>query len=233
MKATLFWISDLFALFFPRTCYGCERALAGEEEHLCVHCWFHLPRTNFHDDPGNAVAVTFWGRIDVVSATAFVYYSKDGTVRKLLHQLKYKGKDCLGVWLGREFGRELVNYVSLKGIDLIVPVPLHPDKKKKRGYNQSEKIAEGMCMELHLEMCTDLLFRKSNTKTQTKKTRYDRWENVEDIFGVSGGSRFEGRHILMVDDVITTGATLEACGTLLKKINGVRVSLAAIAFTPR
>jgi ComF family protein len=162
--------------------------------------------------------------------SSFVFFHKGGNVQELLHQLKYQGKREVGHYLGRQYAFELGDSWKQGSVDIIVPVPLHPKKQRKRGYNQSQCFAEGLADEWKIPVEAACLFRKKHSSTQTRKSRYERWENVEDIFGVRNQDRIEGKHILLVDDVITTGATLEACATVLMKLKGVRVSAMSIAF---
>lgn len=190
-----------------------------------------IPRTNYHLKPDNQVAQLFWGRCMIERAAAFSFYTKDSRIRKLIHQLKYKGIKEVGIELGRIYGLSLRASGFLDGIDLMIPVPLHKSKKRKRGFNQSELICNGISDVTGLTIDTKSLLRGSVTKTQTKKSRYDRWTNVEGIFRVTDQERLKGKHILIVDDVITTGSTIEACVNEILKIENSRVSVAALAFS--
>jgi ComF family protein len=221
---------ELFSLFFPRYCLGCGEPLTREEEILCTFCLFHLPRTFFHQDPTNPAARVFWGRVRLEAAASFVFFHKGGNVQELLHQLKYQGKKEVGRYLGRLYAYELSDSQFLNGIDMVIPVPLHLKKLRKRGYNQSQCFAEGLAAAAGIPVMGGILSRKTNTATQTKKTRYERWENVEGIFELYNVERITGKHILLVDDVITTGATIEACAGILLGAEDVRVSVASIAF---
>jgi ComF family protein len=163
-------------------------------------------------------------------ASSFVFFHKGGNVQELLHQLKYQGKREIGNYLGRLYGYELGDTLSFRDVEVIIPVPLHPRKLRKRGYNQSRCFAEGLAEAWNIPVENECLFRKQYSGTQTKRSRYERWENVEDIFGARNVDRIAGKHILLVDDVITTGATIEACAGILLAIEGVRVSVVSIAF---
>ena len=221
---------DLLSLFFPNLCAGCRKPLVRGEKVICTLCIFHLPKTYFHQDSDNPLTRVFWGRVELEGVAAYVYFQKGGTVQHLLHQLKYKGNKEIGVQMGRLYGMEL-NYSEIfKGVDTIIPVPLHPRKLRKRGYNQSLMFAEGLSAAMKKDLETRSLYRKSFSQTQTRKSRYSRWENVESIFAVRNPSRIAGKHLLLVDDVITTGATTEACAQALLQVPGVRVSVAAIAY---
>jgi ComF family protein len=221
---------DLFGLFFPNLCLGCGQPLIRGEEVICSICHFHLPKTYFHNDPENALNSVFWGRVNLEAVAAYLYFQKGSTVQHLLHQLKYKDRQEIGVRIGKWYGLELRQADVFRDVELIVPVPLHPRKLRRRGYNQSEALAEGLASVMKAQKETRCLYRKVDSKTQTRKARYSRWENVENIFGVSHAERLKGRHILLVDDVITTGATLESCAQALLGIPGVKVSVATIAF---
>jgi ComF family protein len=201
------------------------------ERLICTECYILIPRTNYHLKPDNPVSQLFWGRCMIEQAAAFSFYTRDSRIRRLIHQLKYKGIREVGPELGRIYARTLKSSGFLNDIDLIIPVPLHPSKKRQRGYNQSDLISLGISEVSGIPMESDLLVRKTVSKTQTRKTRYDRWINVEDIFRVTDQDRIENMHILLVDDVITTGSTLEACASELLKVENVKVSVAALAYS--
>ena len=230
LKTTLELADDLFSLFFPNLGLGCGQPLIRGEETICSICHFHLPKTHFHNDPDNPLNKVFWGRVDLEAVASFVYFQKGGTVQHLLHQLKYKGRQEIGYRIGKWYGQELCYANIFRDVERIIPVPLHPNKLRKRGYNQSRMFAEGLVSVMNAELEDRCLYRKVDTKTQTRKSRYKRWENVENIFAVKNPEKIRGRHVLLVDDVITTGATLEACAQALLKVPGVKVSAASIAF---
>jgi ComF family protein len=229
-KTTKEAADDLFGLFFPNLCLGCGQPLIRGEEVICSLCHFHLPKTHFHNDPENPLNRVFWGRVNLEAVAAYLYFQKGNTVQQLLHQLKYKGRQEVGLHIGKLYGLELSQADIFRDADLIIPVPLHPNKLRKRGYNQSQMFAEGLASMMKAEAETRCLYRKVNSKTQTRKTRYSRWENVENIFAVNSPEKLRDRHILLVDDVITTGATLEACTNALLEVPGVKVSVATIAY---
>ena len=224
------WWADAAGLFFPRSCAVCGRALHRHEEVLCTACYYKLPRTGFSLSADNPVKDIFYGRLPLVSATSFLFFSKGGATQQLIHKLKYKGKREVGLYLGKLFGAALNESPLFRQAEVIVPVPLHPKKEHARGYNQSLLIAEGMALQMPAVVMPDVLVRKSDSATQTKKTRYERWENVKDIFQLKKASRLEGKLVLLVDDVITTGATLEACGHTLLKVQGLRLGIASLAY---
>ena len=220
---------DFISLFFPHLCYACDDALRKNEEVLCSVCLSQLPKTDFHQKQDNPVAKLFWGRANIHAATAYYYFHKGDNVQHLIHQLKYKNAREIGIFIGQQMGYELKNASDFASVDIIVPVPLHPKKEKKRGYNQSEMFGLGLARGVCKPMNTKILYRKQFTETQTRKTRAERWENVENVFAVHHPESFSGKHILLVDDVITTGATLEACIHALETIPNVKISIAAIA----
>ena len=177
----------------------------------------------------NPVEQVFWGRVEIIAATAYFFFEKESRFAKIIHQLKYHGKKEIGIEMGRIFGAELKDSSRFNEVDLIIPVPLHWKKQKKRGYNQSEFIALGIAETMGKSIDTYTLYKAIETETQTRKTRYERWENVENIFRLTSADKITGKHILLVDDVITTGATLESCATTLLKENNTKVSIATLA----
>ena len=225
------WISDVFDLLFPKTCQVCGCQLTKQEEVICLMCGAKLPRTGFSKHENNPVAEVFWGRANLKSATSFLFFNKGGSVQHLIHLLKYKNKKETGVYLGNLFGYELKESPLFNNIDIIIPIPLHPRKERKRGYNQSFCIASGMSASMNKPVEKGNLVRVVHTSSQTKKSRYDRWINVKDIFTVKNPEAIRGKHILLVDDVLTTGATLEASATVLLEIEDVKVSVATLAYT--
>lgn len=223
---------DFLSLLFPRICYGCGNHLLRNEDILCTECYVVIPRTNYHIQKDNPVSQIFWGRCLIESAAAFSYYNKGSRIRNLIHSLKYKGIKEIGFELGRIYGLMLKPSGFTENIDMIIPVPLHPAKKRSRGFNQSEVISSGLADTTGLPVNTTSFERVLASSTQTKRSRYDRWVNVEGIFRVSDPDSLKGRHILLVDDVITTGSTMESCVNELLKVEGVKVSVVAIAFAP-
>lgn len=226
-------IRDFAGLFFPEVCFGCGNTLYRNEKVVCTRCTLHLPETRFHKDPDNPVSRVFWGRVPLQAATALYYYKKGGSVQNLIHQMKYKGHREIGIHLGTILGAEIRSVEQFGDIDCIMPVPLHRRKLKKRGFNQAELIARGVGQVLETEVDCKTLYRQTASETQTKKSRYTRWENVSDIFKLTNGHDLRGKHILVIDDVITTGATMEACLQTLLKIEDVRLSVAAVAFASK
>lgn len=223
-------VSDVLEMLFPSLCVTCGERLVTQEKYVCFNCWSDLPVTNFHTDPANKVAQLFWGRAQIENATSFYVYKKGSRYQQLIHYIKYKGLKELGFETGRRFGFVLTESELFSKVDTIVPVPLHPRKEKSRGYNQCVWIARGMAESMKKELVSDNLFRQVFTSTQTRKNRFERWQNVEGIFGLHRPEELAGKHILLVDDVVTTGSTLEACAYQLLQIPEIQVSVATLAF---
>jgi ComF family protein len=200
------------------------------EQVICLSCLYEMPLTRFWDQADNPVAKIFWGRVAVENACAYFLFAKGSKYRPLLHKLKYKGHYDIGVELGRQFGLVLKKSKYYADVDFVVPVPLHKKKLRIRGYNQSQAIAEGICQGLGTNISTNHLIRTEFTETQTRKTRAERVKNVAEAFAVVNPDELENKHILIVDDVVTTGATLEACAAKLLNAASCRVSIGALAY---
>lgn len=223
------YFADFVSLIFPELCQACAKSLYRNENLICADCLYHLPFTDFHLQLDNAVAQQFWGRVNVEAASALLYFSKGSRVQNLMHQLKYKNKPEIGVYLGKLAGKRLLENPVFSSADVLIPVPLHKQKQLKRGYNQSLSFAEGLAEKLCVPVLVDNLIRTTSTESQTKKSRFMRYENMKEVFSVKNPTPLTGKHILLVDDIITTGATLEACCNVLLKIPGVKISIASIA----
>jgi len=222
-------IRDFISLFFPNICLACSKPLQKFERCVCTSCNYHLPKTNFHKEKENPITKMFWGRVNLFSGASFFYFQKAGRVQHLIHQLKYKGQQAVGEYIGEIYGAELNQSMYFNTIDYIVPVPLHQKKLKKRGYNQSECFANGLSKSMNIPIASDLQ-RNFYTETQTKKTRFERWKNVGSVFEVKDKTKFINKHILIVDDVITTGSTIESCALHFSEIEGIKISVATIAY---
>lgn len=220
-------------LFYPHNCAGCGSDLLATDALLCLHCLNSLPFTNFSALEENPVGKIFRGRLPLVSASSLLYFTKDSLLQTLLHQLKYKGKKELGIYFGRRMAETYSAISAAEVFDTVIPLPLHTAKEKKRGYNQAAKIAEGIGELLQIPVREDLVRRKEETVSQTNKNRQERWENMEGKFSLQEESALYGKHVLLVDDVVTTGATLEACGAALLKADGLRLSISTVAYTAR
>lgn len=223
-------LNDFISLIFPQVCVSCGKSLYKNENCICTFCSYHLPKTNFHADSANPIAKIFWGRINIFSASAYYNFGKGGKVQHLIHQLKYRGQKNIGVAIGKYYGYDLKKSEFFNTVEMIIPVPLHPKKHKKRGYNQSEFFALGLAESMKAGTDFTSLYRAFESETQTKKSRFNRWKNVETVFQIKDDHQLKGKHILLVDDVITTGATLEACAQTLLMIPRVKISIATIAY---
>jgi len=199
------------------------------EQFLCLHCLHNLPETRYHEFDDSPLSKLFLGRVQVENVGAFLFYKKGNRVQKILHYLKYNGGKEIGSFLGNLYGAQLVQDEKWKTINTIIPIPLHKNKEKKRGYNQSEWIARGLSAGMQIPYSTDILVRSEFTETQTKKSRFHRWENVKEVFQLANTEAIENKHVLLCDDVLTTGATLEAAIQKLVAVSSVKVSVVTLA----
>ncbi len=228
MKPVLRWLDDFVSLFYPRLCLACGRGLPPQRDTICISCQYYLPKTNFHLHPENPFTERFWGRIPLEAGAALYHFNKSGRTQKLIHHLKYDHKPEVGIRLGQLYGKYLLESDLFRSIDLIVPVPLHPRKERLRGYNQSAVFAKGLSQSMEVPWRKNILMRKVMTATQTKKSRMERFQNVQNAFILNEEKAIRNKHILLVDDVLTTGATLEVCAICLLKAPNVKVSMATI-----
>lgn len=225
-----FW-SRLLDLVSPRLCVVCGQRLSITEETLCSKCNLHLPRTGFqHDAYENIMAKMFWGRIPVERAAALYYYEPHAETANIIYELKYKDHPEIGVTIGRMMARELQLTDFFEGIEAIVPVPLAKKRQHQRGYNQSLEIAQGISEITRLPIYNKVVRRMVFEGSQTQKDRWERNENVEKVFQLTDAGSIQGKHLLVVDDVVTTGATITACATELAKAGSVKVSVLSIGF---
>jgi len=229
MPALSKWMNDFAGLLYPRLCLACAERQPPRGSLVCASCQLKLPRTDHHELQENAFTERFWGRVPIFSGAAMFHFVKGGRAQHLLHQLKYEGKQEIGVLLGEWYGRDLRDSPWFRSVEAIVPVPLHPRKERLRGYNQSDTFARGLSRSMRVPWYKNGLHRRVFTETQTKKGRLERFGNVEEVFEVGEPSILAGKHLLLIDDVITTGATLEACAHTLLGLPGVKVSMATIA----
>jgi len=224
---------SLLRLFYPDLCCGCGESLLRGESTVCFSCMTKIAKTDYHTYSDNPVARLFYGKINVENAAAMCFYDKGSLIQHMMHQLKYKHKPEVGIFFGRRLGKMLAESELYKDIDAVIPIPLHPKKLKIRGYNQSKVIADGFIQGFPIAVIEDVLVRIEFTETQTKKNRWDRYQNVKDMFAVQNPDKIKGKHVLLIDDVITTGATIEACAKHLLAVEGVRLSIAGIASPAR
>jgi ComF family protein len=222
-------INNVLSVFYPDLCVGCQQVLQQNEKHLCLDCMLHLPETNYHLDHSNPLTLLFAGRVPVKETASLLFFRKGTHAQHILHSLKYRGNKEIGAFLGEYYGRKLAESPLYQDIDLIIPIPLHPKKLKKRGYNQSEWIAMGLSKGLGLPYSNDFLVRATSTQPQTPKHRFSRWQNVKDVFQAADVEELAGKHVLVCDDVLTTGATTEAAIRKLLEVPGVRVSVVTLA----
>jgi ComF family protein len=223
---------SLLHLAFPHICEGCGSDLPGRDQLLCLGCLGSLPETNFHLHPNNPVEKIFWGRLPVTFATSQFYFSEGSLIQRLMHAFKYRQNQELGFYLGQYMGHRLVASNRFLQVDALVPLPLHPAKERKRGYNQAAVLCDGIASVLDRPVLNNLVKRRMETESQTKKGRIERWQNMEGKFELMNPLHAKDLHLLLVDDVITTGATLEACGTAL--LGGAsQLSIATLCFSSR
>lgn len=221
--------SDIVAIFLPQRCAGCDQGLMSFERSLCSDCVDDLPRLRGHDDPGNKVEQVFKGRVQLHAASAFLQFNKDGMVQHMLHRLKYKADKEVGLELGRRMAEDVMNSPRFSDVDVLLAVPLHRKKQKQRGFNQAQVLVDGMREVWPLREVDTGLLRVVHTSTQTKRGRLARWTNVKAAFELSDPQALAGAHVLLVDDVVTTGATLESCAVALAEVPGIRISVLTCA----
>lgn len=223
------FFNNIIDLFYPRVCEACGNSLMHNEDTVCMTCRYLLPKTGYEMSENNPLAQMFYGLVDFNAVTAEFFFSKSGRIQNLVHGLKYNGCKAAGFFLGEELGKSISKSPFFTDIDCLVPVPLHKKKEFKRGYNQSFVIAQGVEKITGIPIIDNVLFRKTYTETQTKKNKEERWENVKDVFEVKNAESLYGKHLLLIDDVLTTGATLIAAGTTLREISNVCISVATTA----
>jgi ComF family protein len=222
-------VKNLLNLFFPKVCYACNNLLGDNEKHICITCRHNLPVTNYHFENNKAIKKVLYGRAKLELGTALLKFEKKGIVQHLLHNLKYKGYETIGEVLGKWLGNELRTIEAYNTIDVIIPVPLHKRKLRKRGYNQVEKFGVEIAKALDVEYIDTVLLKTTTTKTQVFKKRIARWDNSNEVFTMQNESLIEGKHILLVDDIITTGATIESCTNILLKAKNIKISVVTMA----
>jgi ComF family protein len=221
------YLTSFIELFFPKNCVVCKNDLTKHEKCLCRQCSSVLPRTGFENVPDNIVEQALWGRVNLHKACSLLYYRKGEAVQKILHEIKYRGNTDLALEMGKMMGLAMKKSGFIEGVDVIIPVPLHHAKLKKRGYNQSRLLAEGIAMICDLPIVDSSVYRTVDNVTQTKKGRFERYQNIEGVFAVSDIDAINGQSVLLIDDVITTGATIEACANAIKD---AKISVSTLAY---
>ena len=224
-------LKDFFRIFYPELCANCDNQLSQNENVVCTFCRHDLPLTNYTDYSDNKITKNFYGRIAIEKANSLLFYRKEGITKKLIHELKYKGNEEIGTFFGNWLGEILKQNNEFSDIDFIIPVPLHPKKLKQRGYNQVSKFGKNLSYHLEKPFLENTLLRTSTSKTQTFKARFERFNNIDTKFQLRDTSIFKNKYVLLIDDVITTGATLEACAKELQKTEGVKICILTIAYT--
>ena len=222
------FFNDMLNVVYPELCIVCDKEYPLEESCFCFSCTEELPFTGFSETRDNLVEKFFWGRIEIEKGTAIFYFQKAEIIQELIHKFKYRGKTYIGSALGKFYGKELIDVGYLNDVDLIIPIPIHPSKKRSRGYNQSTVFAKEISRVSKIPLIENILLKSTKTKSQTTKSRSDRFELLKQSFKVKNADQIDRKHVLLVDDILTTGATLEVASSLLKKHN-VKVSIAVIA----
>ena len=222
---------SLVNLFFPKVCAGCKSFLLQNENVICTSCRHEIPLTNHHKNTNNEALNKFYGKVPVENALAFLYFHKKGIVQEMIHKLKYKGHQEIGSAIGYWYAEELKNCTEISDVDFLIPVPLHEKRLKERGYNQVTTFGESLSESLSIKYDDSILVRNVYSKTQTTKSILGRSTVVDSIFGVKSDENYNNKHFLLIDDVITTGSTLEACGRELLKIPGSKISIVCMAMT--
>lgn len=231
MQYSKTYLSSFLHLFYPHNCEGCGSDVLPGSQFLCARCMHRLPETGFFSKPDNPVEKLFYGRSSVRHAGAAYYFTKNSLLQHILVQLKYRNNKEAGYFLGRMMGHAFTRSERFSGVDLLIPLPLNHKKEQMRGYNQAELICTGVSEVWRKPVCNNAVMRTRFTETQTKQNRISRWQNMDGVFEITNPAIIAGKHILLIDDVITTGATLEACGSVIQKVQGAELSIAAAAYT--
>ncbi len=231
MRTTKTILNSLLSLFFPETCCACGNPIVEGETFICLHCLCKLPLTGYHQHLSNPAEERFRGKFEYEKIASFLHFEKGGHAQKIVHQIKYKNNEVFGIWLGQCMAEEIAVSDFFSEIDLIVPIPLHKKKRKKRGYNQAEALASGISQKLGIPCNIENLQKIKANTSQTKKGRYERWLNSLETFMVRDTEIFANKHILLIDDVITTGATIESCVHCIQSNNNTKISVLTLAIS--
>ncbi len=224
------YLDGLIQLLYPLQCWGCGNDTIQATDRICVQCMTRLPKTNFASYTNNSIEKIFFGRLPIAAATSMYFFNKDSLLQHLMHQLKYKNNPDVGFYLGKQLGTELLKSERFAHLDAITPIPLSKKRLQKRGYNQALAICNGVSESMQIPVIDNLTIRNKDNETQTNKTRQERWDNMQNLFEVENQNNIEGKKILLIDDVITTGATLEACAVELLKAKNVQIYIATLAW---
>jgi ComF family protein len=233
MQALKKIITSTLHLFYPHLCNGCGTDVLNDDNLLCFECFNSLPHTQYAKYANNPIEKIFWGRLPIQAAFAEFYFDKESLIQHLIHQLKYKNNTAIGIYLGEMMGNSINNSNRFEKIDALAPLPLYPDKERKRGYNQAKIICDGISSGTNIPVLNNTVIRQRFTETQTRKHRTERWQNVAESFAINNSKDLEGKHILLIDDVVTTGATLEACGNAILQIPNTKLSIATLALASK
>ncbi len=225
------FFKDIYNLFFPELCLACVTVLTNNENIVCTSCRFELPETHFTNQKNNIIEKTFTARLDIVEATSLLYYKKGGLVQNLIHNLKYNGHQEIGAFLGEWLGNEMRKSNRFKNLDYIIPVPLYKKRLQERGFNQVTLFGKKLSEILSIPYNDSVLIRETESIKQSKKSRLERWQNVDHIFTLSEKKLFKSKHILLIDDILTSGSTIESCYNCLKDIENIKISIATMSYT--
>ncbi len=225
------FFKDIYNLFFPELCLACSSVLTNNENIVCTSCRFELPETHFTNQKNNAIEKMFIARLDIVEATALLYYKKGGLVQNLIYNLKYNGHQEIGAFFGKWLGNEMYKSNRFKGLDYIIPVPLYKKRLQERGFNQVTVFGKKISEILSIPYNDSILIREAESVSQSKKSRLERWQNVDHIFKLTEKNFLKNKHILLIDDILTSGATIESCYYCLKKIENIKISIATMSYT--
>ena len=225
------YLNDFSHLLYPHNCEGCGTDVLNDDGFLCAKCLHGLPETGFINTPGNPVEKSFYGRLKIEHAAASYYFTKDGLLQHLISLLKYKQHKEMGIFLGKLIGHQLLASNRFNSVEALLPLPLNERKEQKRGYNQAQLICDGIAEVWQKPVLSNAVVRTVFTQSQTNKNRIDRWQNMEGVFSVAHANQLANKHILLVDDITTTGATLEACGNKILQVPNTKLSILTVAFT--
>ena len=216
-------------MLFPNLCICCDGYISHQENQVCDLCMYTLPKYEENEFKDNSLARKFWGRVRLENVAAQYKLTGSSAVKSIIHQIKYRGNTDLGIAMGEVLGATLMKSTLFTDVNLLLPVPLHPKKERLRGYNQCDLLLTGLGAVMNIPIVKNKLIRKKHNSTQTKKNRYERYINSKEVFYITDIEALQNKHVLIVDDVITTGATIEACASVLLDVDGLKLSVATLA----